>query len=196
MESNLNIPTTDAQIDVLFPKQYAKLSATHWTPYPVAQQVSKWLCARESQKILDIGSGLGKFCIAGALQFPTCEFHGVEQREKLVGIATKIAFQLGLKNSYFIADNFINIDFHQFNSFYLYNPFWENISKENSIDQKLPLSDNLYLEYTQALAKKLKQLQLETQIVTYLMRQDDIPMQYQIQETAFNGDLILWKKIT
>jgi hypothetical protein len=191
---NFNKHTTDFEFDTVFRNNFSSISTLHWTPLKVARIASEWLCINSKSKILDIGSGVGKFCIVGALK-TNGTYTGVEQRSNLVKISNKVIQQNKICKANFINDNFSNINFSEYTAFYLYNPFWENISNDKLIDNNIPVSQAIFQEYNLILSKKLSTLQPGTLVATYLMRETDIPLCYTIVKYDFERNLILWKKI-
>ena len=108
----------DAIFNDIYPKKIRELAKRHWTPIEVAKLTADYLAFKAGAKVLDIGSGVGKFCMIGA----TCTkgiFTGVEQRKGLVTLANKIKVQYGIKNVEFIQANIMEIDFECYQSFYL-----------------------------------------------------------------------------
>jgi len=69
----------DAAFDWLYPEHLQLISIKHWTPLSVARTAAGYLNVPGS-RILDIGSGIGKFCLTGAHLYPACQYCGVEQR--------------------------------------------------------------------------------------------------------------------
>jgi hypothetical protein len=69
----------DRDFDSLFPDMYQEISDTHWTPVEIARRAAQLLVADSSTRVLDVGSGIGKFCLIGALT-TSAHFVGVEQR--------------------------------------------------------------------------------------------------------------------
>jgi predicted RNA methylase len=190
---NITNNTTDADFDKAFKSPLALISNLHWTPIKVARKAIQWLSINKNSNILDVGSGTGKFCIIGALTTNN-KYTGVEQRKNLVKLSNKVIKLNAITNAEFINDNFININFNEFTGFYLYNPFWENISNDQLIDQKIEVSQILYQQYNQALSLKLSALKQGTLVVTYLMNEESIPTSYSIIKQDFNGSLLLWQK--
>src|SRR5258708_32599839 len=80
------------------------LSGQHWTPVAVAARAADLLTRAGATRILDVGAGVGKFCIVGALS-TAAEFVGVERREGLVQVARRAAAQVGSKRPPFIHSN-------------------------------------------------------------------------------------------
>ena len=70
----------------------------HFTPIEVAKKAAAFLSLDNNKKIVDIGSGIGKFCLTAAHLFPNCEFYGIEQRLALHEVAIKVTEKLQLQN--------------------------------------------------------------------------------------------------
>ncbi|SEO26741.1 hypothetical protein [Niastella yeongjuensis] len=79
----------DSHLNKLYPESIQLLAARHWTPLNIIQLVIPFLVTHPGIKVLDIGSGVGKFCVAGAYYKPYASFYGVEQRKDLVDHAEK-----------------------------------------------------------------------------------------------------------
>ncbi|HVR01143.1 MAG TPA: methyltransferase domain-containing protein [Polyangia bacterium] len=94
----------------------------------VAARAADLLTRAGATRILDVGAGVGKFCIVGALS-TAAEFVGVERREGLVQVARRAAAQLGSTRATFVHANMDSFSFDGFEGVYLYNPFYEQISK-------------------------------------------------------------------
>ena len=80
---------TDEEFDVIYPTDIQTLSRRHFTPIAIAKMAAEYLADQPNARILDIGSGVGKFCMIGA----ACtkgHFTGVEQRENLSNLANEI----------------------------------------------------------------------------------------------------------
>ena len=191
---DFNNNTTDEEFNGISGKHIASLSNLHWTPLKIARKASEWLCNSTDSKILDVGSGIGKFCLVGALTTDG-EYTGVEQRENLVKISNKIIDQNKISKVKFIYNNFKHINFNNYTGFYLYNPFWENIANDKLIDNKITVSESLYKEYNKLLSDKLSKLKAGVLVVTYLMKEDDIPQCFSIKKHQFDRKLILWQKM-
>src|SRR5690606_8986044 len=82
---------TDEDFDSLLPLKTRMLSSRHWTPVSIAVRAAEYLAQHEATKVLDIGAGVGKFCLVAASHSPKGEFFGVEQRESLVRLSKKLA---------------------------------------------------------------------------------------------------------
>ena len=116
-------PVTDELFDRLYDPEIRAISAVHWTPAAVAVGMARLLAPDRSSIVLDIGSGVGKFCVLGALATEGV-FVGIEQRLHLVTIARKLAGTLGIERASFVHGNVLDLDWSRFTAFYLFNPFW------------------------------------------------------------------------
>jgi len=186
---------SDAQLHHLYPKSIQLLANKHWTPLRVASMAVQFLAPYEGVKILDIGSGVGKFCLAGAYYKPMARFFGVEQRSHLVGHAENARRILGLQNVHFFAMNLTQLDFKRFDHFYFFNSFYENLYGTAKIDDSIKCSPDLYTYYNRALYKKLEDMPVGTRIVTYHCLEGKIPQGYQLIEEHVGALLKFWMKI-
>ena len=57
----------DRAFDRFLPDDLRVVSAQCWTPLMVAKHAAQWLDDLNVQTVVDIGSGVGKFCVAAAL---------------------------------------------------------------------------------------------------------------------------------
>ncbi|WP_162847080.1 class I SAM-dependent methyltransferase [Mucilaginibacter gracilis] len=166
------------------------ISLRHWTPLAVARKAADYLNVRGN--ILDIGSGTGKFCLTAAHRHPHCNYYGTEQRHELVHYANVTASYLGLVNACFIHANITQINFREFDHFYFYNSFFENIDQENAIDDTIEVSQSLYEYYNRYLLAILKDKPAGTRVVTYQSLGEMIPASYVLAEQSFHTLLQLW----
>ena len=178
----------------LFPHPMQKLDALHWSPLPVISKAVQFLVQEEVVNVLDIGSGIGKFCLAGAYNRPAAHYYGVEQREDLVMQAALVRDRLGLNNVHFIHSNFTQLDLKQYDHFYFYNSFFENLSATDRIDDSIAYSRELYNYYSHYLYKQLEEMPRGTRIVTYCSWSDEIPNGYSLVEAHFDSLLKCWIK--
>jgi hypothetical protein len=119
----------DRDLDRVYPEAVRKLSRTHWTPVEAARRAAQWLVTRPGAKILDVGSGAGKFCIVGAL-VTQGEFTGVERHAPLVAVATAVARTYRIERARFRAGDATREDCRGYDGIYLYNPFAVEIDVE------------------------------------------------------------------
>ncbi len=191
-----NIEIVDTDFDLIFEEKVQEASGIHFTPIKVAKMAAQYLADDKSPKILDIGSGAGKFCMIGA----ACTegyFVGVEQRERLHLEAIRLSEQYKLTNVSFINTNITNIDFKDYDAFYIFNAFYENISLfGGSIDDDIELKRELYESYSLYVKGQLEAMPDGTKLVTYFSFGKEIPKNYIIRYTAFDEKLKMWEKLT
>jgi len=186
---------SDAHLHHLYPKSIQLLANKHWTPLRITNLAVQYLAPFEGVKILDIGSGVGKFCLAGAYYKPLAHFFGVEQRRHLVDHAETARRILGLRNAHFFAMNLTQLDFKQFDHFYFFNSFYENLYDTARIDDSIKCSPDLYTYYNRALQKKLEEMPVGTRVATYHCLEGKIPSGYQLIEEHIGTLLKFWMKI-
>ncbi len=185
---------SDAKFNELYPSQIQKLSRWHWTPLDIAKQAASFL-AGPGEKVLDIGSGVGKFCLAGAHYNPTALFYGVEQRKYLIEYGERAQRLLGVRNANFTNANFTQLNLHEFDHFYFFNSFYENLDDAGRIDENIAYSEALYEYYVKYLYKGLEQMPIYTKVVTFHSFDHEIPRDYELIDSYSNGDLKFWMKL-
>ncbi|MGH2664665.1 methyltransferase domain-containing protein [Flavobacterium sp.] len=184
----------DSEFNELYPIRVKKLSARHWTPVEVAKKAANFLVDESNKKILDIGSGAGKFCLVGAAS-TNGSFYGVEQRESLIKLSKRIAKKHKVDNVEFIHSNITEISFSNYDAFYFYNSFQENIDTSCPIDRLIAPSEELYKLYTSYLRDQLDTTPIGTKLVTYWSSWSEIPESFNLEFLDYNGILSFWKKI-
>lgn len=187
--------SSDDCFNNLFPSPIRDLAARHWTPLPIAKEAANFLVTHPNVKILDIGSGVGKFCLAGAYHFPLAQFDGVEQRASLVTLAENVRQKTAFKNVHFIQANFTRIDFSQYDHFYFYNSFYENLIGTDTIDDSIAYSTKHFNTYNQKLFKQLNKMPAGTRIATFHSTEMEIPPNYHIVGEGTDTELKFWIKV-
>jgi len=185
----------DLHFDRIFPKRIQGKALRHWTPVDVAKCAANFLASHKDVHVLDIGSGIGKFCLAAAYHKPNAIFYGVEQRKDLVDYAFDVSCKFDIYNVSFIHGNFTQLDFRQFDHFYFFNSFYENLKGTEKIDYTIEHSSALYNYYNRYLYKQLEQKPNGTRIATYHSLEDEIPPCYYVVKTEFDGLLKFWEKV-
>lgn len=183
----------DAAFDGLYPEHIQGLSQRHWTPLEVAKKASAFL-ALPNAKILDIGSGVGKFCIIAGFYHPQTFFYGVEQRKELVRFSQMVNEEVNLANVGFIHGNLTAIDFKAYDHFYFFNSFHENIEPGGRIDNTVNTSSELYVYYSRFLIEMMDEKPAGTRLVTFHGREKQIPASFHLVDHAFSGRLKMWIK--
>jgi predicted RNA methylase len=146
-------------------------------------------------KILDAGSGVGKFCFVGSV-LSRARFCGVEHRPHFIDLCQALLQQYRLSRVSFLNMDLAALDWTQFQGIYLYNPFQEYKTQYQKIDTSIPLDAVDFNRYVQLTREKLKQMPLGTQVVTYHGFGGQFPSSYvrTTQEFCFRGVLECWKK--
>jgi SAM-dependent methyltransferase len=187
--------STDVKLHQLYPESIRSLARMHWSPLYITQKVVSFLAPNDNVKVLDIGSGSGKFCLAAAFYKPSVSFFGVEQRKDLIEHAVIAQKKLGFQNVHFIHRNFTQLNLAEYDHFYFYNAFFENLDGTDKIDNEIVYSNELYNYYSIYLYNQLEKMPVGTRVATYCSWGDEIPSCYQVAETNFNNLLKFWIKI-
>lgn len=182
---------SDADFNLLYPPRIQQLAKRHWTPLHITHLVTNFFGNTEV-KILDIGSGAGKFCLAAACYSPNTQFYGIEQRAYLIQHAKDAQIALDISNVTFIHGSFTDLDFRAFDGFYFFNSFYENLNNEDRIDEEIEYSESLYRYYTSYLYRVLEQMPKGTKVVTYHCYFREVPDSYKLVESHQDGDLNFW----
>ena len=197
MDTPSSVLSSDDAFDEQLPLSLQIKSSMHFTPIEVARQAAALLAPEPGMSVLDVGAGAGKFCLAAAFAIPTATFVGVELRGQLVRVATRLATQLQLHNVRFVHGDAFDLDWSQFDSFYLYNPFAEQLF-ENAfrLDRSLTLDPlNFDLSVT-AVRVRLALARVGTRVVTYHGFGASPPLGYDLArvEQAGSDRVELWIK--
>jgi len=188
---------SDRVFDELFPEPVRRVSARFWTPIPVARKAAKIL-ADGHGPVLDVGAGVGKFCILGAL-LTEGEFHGLEHRGELVSIANAVIAALGLSERARVFQGTLDdVPWSKYSSFYFCNPFEENIfPEERRYDDRVVLSKTRFQEDTARVERELDAAPVGTRVVTFHGLGARVPATYRLcpDETRGNPLLHYWIKV-
>lgn len=186
---------SDKIFNTLYPPAIRALAKYHWTPLEIAIKATQFLAAEGNVRILDIGCGVGKYCLAGCLLAPKAHFFGVEQRLHLLSHAASAKKKLGTDNATFIHANFTQLDFKHYDHFYFFNSFYENLDEMEKIDDSIDYSVELFDYYNRRLYQQLVQKPIGTRIATFHSLEDEIPPSYQVVESSDRNLLKFWVKV-
>lgn len=121
LRQGLEVP--DELFDRVFPKSLRRRSELHWTQVEVGRAVAAVLAP--CKRVLDIGAGVGKACLIGALCSPS-DWTGIERDPELVTAGNEAAAALGVDHRARVQQGEARLcDWTAFDGFYLYNPFGE-----------------------------------------------------------------------
>ncbi len=186
---------SDLQFHRLYPDSLLTQANMHWTPLSVAKKAAEFLAVTDGAKILDIGSGAGKFCITAAFYHPNSFFYGIEQRPELVNAAMAAEDQLRLNNVSFTLANLTETDLGMYDHFYFFNAFYENLEDSFKIDDSIQYSRDLYRKYCSYLYKQLEKKPTGTRLATFHSMEDEIPVGYHEVGSSPDNLLKFWIKI-
>jgi hypothetical protein len=181
----------DREFDELIRPELRHLSRVHWTPIEIAVRAATLLCPAPHMKILDVGAGVGKLCVVGALSTPA-HWCGVERIETLVGEACRLSRRLGAdEHTRFIHGDALSLEWAQFDAFYFYNPFEIGVAP---ID---PTRDELEFRVMIArVEERLATLAKGTRVVTLNGFGGTMPSTYRAVYrdplATLGQDLVLW----
>lgn len=188
---------TDLEFDFLFPLDIRIVSRRFWTPLRVAWRAAEVLLRLGAKRVLDVGSGPGKFCLAAGSQAPGVAFVGVEHRERLVDIARRAARRLDISNAQFLAGDATRTAFEDFDALYLYNPFAENtFEAEERLDSDVELSLNRFVSDLRRVRQALTFARVGSLVITYHGYGALPPPGYErVRADAIGSDFLrVWRK--
>lgn len=121
LRQGLDVP--DELFDRVFPKPLRRRSELHWTQVEIGRAAA--LLLSRCQQVLDVGAGVGKACLIGALCTPA-SWTGIERDPELVAAGNAAAVALGVDHRARVQQGEARLcDWSAYDGFYLYNPFGE-----------------------------------------------------------------------
>lgn len=188
------ISISDEEFDTIFPEEMWEHSNRHFTSVFLSQKAAAYLAADENTRILDIGSGTGKFCLVGAI-CTNSHFTGVEYRKNQSDIALEVAERFRIPNVRFINANILDINFKDYNAFYMFNPFLENLDTSARMDQTKNSKKEDYELFRSYVFQQLASKDIGTRLATYYISQNQIPDSFELKSSSFGDTLKFWEKI-
>jgi SAM-dependent methyltransferase len=118
-----HIAVSDEEFDRVFPEELRERSHLHWTPVAIALRAAELLAPAPSLRVLDVGAGVGKVCLVGAL-VTGATWWGIEQDQALVAAANHAAWALDIApRTRFVQGDGSRLAWDEFDAFYFLNPF-------------------------------------------------------------------------
>jgi SAM-dependent methyltransferase len=185
----------DAVFDRVYPEAIQRVSSRFWTPVNAGLIAAGWLNALGCRSVLDVGAGAGKFCIVVSLALDRTVV-GIEQRAHLVEAARSAAVAYGAP-VHAVHGTIEAVDPRDFEGFYLFNPFQENVFDEDSqLDAEVELSEARWFRDLARVESWLDAAKEGTAVITYNGFGGRIPASYRLRRTALVGGswLRLWTK--
>ncbi len=189
-------PVDDELFDRLFPARWREPSEVHWTSTEIVRRIIELVRPRLGERVLDVGSGAGKFCLVGALLSPA-RFTGAERRWPLVEVARSAARSLGADGARFILQDAFAMPWDGFDILYLFNPFEEHLmAASGRIDNGVPFSPAAYVEAVAEVTRRLEGLKVGTRVVLYWGFGGSVPPSFELLHRELDGDgaLEVWRK--
>ncbi|TGL69056.1 methyltransferase [Leptospira jelokensis] len=190
-------PMTDFQFDSLLPEALQILSPYQWTPNLVIAHTWEFLKGEKVSSLLDLGSGVGKFCLIlsqyAKNRFPIC---GMEDRNELVQIAESLKIKMNVGNVSFVSSNFLESFPYGHSHYYVFNPLYETIKGSHTIGDAKIKSAKLFLHNLQRLKEHLFFCPKGTKLITYHGFGGSVLPGYKVQ-TKVNlelGEWMVWEK--
>jgi SAM-dependent methyltransferase len=174
------------------PKSYQVLSR-HWSDEEACLLAASFLI-QGSNRILDVGSGVGSFCVIAGASYPEAQFVGVEIRNELFLQAQTQAELFQLSNCSFLNQDIREIDFSQYDGFYFFNSFLELLDPTCIIDDGSHVNWKEYLALTEFLFQSLNEMPIGTRLATYDVSPIGIPHSYRLIGSELNGLLRFYCK--
>ncbi len=185
----------DVVFDLLYKPHHRRISDMFWSPVAVVRKALEWLPADKRLDILDIGCGIGKFCLVADLASKHRIF-GIELRPHLIKEAQKVVSLFPGSSISFKCGNAFDYDWAKFHVLYFFNPFAElNFPDLLSKGVKKP-EGNPFPESVLRTQRRLAILPRGTFVVTYYTFGAPMPQGFErLQAQHFDtGYLELWKK--
>ncbi len=187
----------DEAFDRYLPEELRSISGQYWTSLAVAARVADWLAELEVRTVVDIGSGVGKFCVAAARRC-TCHFTGIEQRERFVTAARALArsFEVDDRVS-FLAGTLDDVEVPVADVYYLYNPFGENLFRPQAhLAPDVELSEQRFDRDVATVERLLENAPAGTYVLTYNGFGGNMPRPYgEVRvDLELPNVLRLWRK--
>jgi SAM-dependent methyltransferase len=187
----------DVSFDRLYSDPIRARSAQFWTPVAVAARAAELFAGQNVANVLDIGSGVGKFCLTAGCACPEIKFTGIEQRPHLVDAARQVKAQLGTRNVRFLVGDATTPRWDEFDGLYLYNPFAENLYfHSDPLDHTVELSQRRLVADVRRVFAALVAAPVGMCMVTYNSFGGPVPGTYDLAHAERAGVdwLRLWVK--
>lgn len=187
----------DVAFDSIYPAAIRLLSARFWTPVEVARRAATLFRAAGIRRVLDVGSGPGKFVLVAASAAPDVEFVGIERRPHLAAAARKAKAQLRVRNARLQDGDVADVDWERFDGFYFYNPFAENLFvPDDRIDAGGEFDVDRFTRDVRSTERALQGIRIGSVVVTYHGTGTRMPACYDLErsERAGSDELHVWVK--
>lgn len=190
-------PLDDRAFDRFLSASLQEVSDQYWSPLAVAKRAAKWLDEAGVQRVADIGSGAGKFCVAAAV-FGRCEFVGLEHRAFLVNAARHLARVFAVQHRVrFVRGALGAARLPVADAYYLFNPFGEyRFTRQPLMDAGLALDCQRRTDDIATAEHLLRRAPAGTWLLTYNGFGGRVPGEYRLirVDRILRSSLRLWRK--
>jgi hypothetical protein len=172
----------DRSFDRFLPEPLRLVSPEYWTPLVVVKRAAAdWPDDLGIRTMVDIGSGPGKFCVAGAL-FGTCRFIGLERYPSLVTSAGALADLFDLNDRVgFIAGTLGAVPTPVGDAYYFFNPFGEYwLGADYPLEVDADVAATRYADDITVAEDLLRSVPVGTWILTYNGFGGRMPASYEL----------------
>ena len=187
----------DLVFDRYLPEPMQRISGNWWTPLPIVREVARWIGDHGIRSILDIGAGVGKFCVATTL-LTGIQCIGLEHRMQLLGAARNLARTFEVEGrARFILGALGERPLPAVDAFYLYNPFGENLFGEATrLDGTVELGADRFVRDIELVKALLHRAPIGFHVVVYNGFGGRVPDGYEVvrSERRRTLKLELWRK--
>lgn len=187
----------DRGFDRFLPERLRVVSPLYWSPLAVAQRSAEWFTDAGVHSVVDIGSGAGKFCVAGAL-FGQCRFTGLEQRPFLVRSARALARLFDVNDRVRFVDGALGtVPAPIADAYYFFNPFGDySFGFGHLADMNGECSDARRTHDVAAAEQLLRRAAVGTWVLTFNGFGGRMPGGYDLVRVDWElpGALRLWRK--
>lgn len=188
---------SDVDFDALLPLPSRRIAPRFWTPVDVARRAARIFDELGARRVLDVGSGPGKFCIVAAACVPRLSLVGVEHRPHLVAIARLLAQHVGAEQVAFRVGDATRVPWSELDGFFVFNSFAENrFAVEDQFDRTVELSRERCIADLLRVERRLAAAPVGALLVTYYGLGGPIPGSYERVrvEEAGTGFLQVWRR--
>ncbi|MGZ3769952.1 MAG: methyltransferase domain-containing protein [Bdellovibrio sp.] len=193
-----NSKDANEEFDKLLPPLYRYHSQIQWSSVAVGKTIASWLQGLSGKKFIDIGCGVGKLCIVLRI-LTDLKIFGIEQRPHLVQIANEMITANGLKDITIIEKNLLDLNWNDYDIFYLFNPFQEHVSLSPTavIDNTVNFHRDHFIKYTKKVYAELENLSRDKIFITYHGYGGKLPPSWKLTFSQYidGGFLSLWTKV-
>lgn len=183
--------------DRFLPDELRLVSDRYWTPLSVVRRAAHWLREAQVRRVVDMGSGAGKFCVGAAL-LTRCEFIGVERRAPLVAAADDLAAVFGVDDRVrFVTAELDPITAPVADAYYFFNPFGDYTFNSDAYDEPgMDFTPEDHRRGVAAVTALLSRAAAGTFVITYNGFGGTMPSTYEQIDVAQRqpGTLRLWKQ--